>query len=37
LESNIANQEEDMEFMRSIEARDWIIAAVAFVAGAWIF
>jgi hypothetical protein len=29
--------EEDMEFMRSIEARDWIIAAVAFVAGAWIF
>lgn len=30
-------EEEDMEFMRSIEARDWIIAAVAFVAGAWIF
>ena len=30
-------EEEDMEFMRSIEVRDWIIAAVAFVAGAWIF
>jgi len=26
-----------MDFIRAIEAKDWIIAAVAFVAGAFIF
>jgi len=26
-----------MDFIRAIEAKDWIIAVVAFVAGAFIF
>jgi len=26
-----------MDFIRAIETKDWIIAAVAFVAGAFIF
>jgi len=26
-----------MDFIRKIEARDWIIAVTAFIAGAWIF
>jgi len=26
-----------MDFLRRIEARDWIIAVTAFIAGAWIF
>jgi len=26
-----------MDFIRKIEARDWIIAVSAFIAGAWIF
>jgi hypothetical protein len=31
------SEEDDMEFIRNIQARDWVIAAVAFVAGAFIF
>lgn len=30
-------REHEMDFLRKIETRDWVIAAVAFVAGAWIF
>jgi len=26
-----------MDFMRNIQPRDWMIAVVAFVGGAWIF
>jgi len=26
-----------MDFIRALEAKDWVIAAVAFVAGAFIF
>jgi len=26
-----------MDFLRRIEARDWVIAIGAFIAGAWIF
>ena len=32
-----ASVEEDMDFVRNMQARDWIIAAVSFVAGAFIF
>jgi hypothetical protein len=30
-------KEAEMDFIRAIEARDWVIAAVAFFAGAFIF
>jgi hypothetical protein len=30
-------EEDEMEFIRNIETRDWVIAAIAFVAGAFIF
>jgi len=33
----IPSKEDDMDFIRAIEAKDWIIAVVAFVAGAFIF
>jgi hypothetical protein len=29
--------EDEMDFIRTIQTKDWMIAAVAFVAGAWIF
>jgi hypothetical protein len=29
--------EGEMNFLRTLEARDWIIAVGAFIAGAWIF
>jgi hypothetical protein len=30
-------EEVEMDFIRDIQARDWMIAAIAFVAGAFIF
>jgi hypothetical protein len=30
-------KEDAMNFLKRIEARDWMIAAVAFIGGAWIF
>ena len=30
-------REQDMDFIRSMQAKDWMIAAIAFVAGAFIF
>jgi hypothetical protein len=30
-------EEADMDFIRDLQAKDWLIAAVAFVAGAFIF
>jgi hypothetical protein len=35
--NNTPSEEDEMDFMRRIEARDWIIAVGAFVMGAWIF
>jgi len=29
--------EDDMDFIRKIEMRDWVVAIGAFIAGAWIF
>jgi len=26
-----------MDFIRRLQAKDWTIAAIAFIAGAWIF
>ena len=34
---NTLPKEDEMDFIRKIEARDWIIAVSAFIAGAWIF
>ena len=34
---NTLAKEAEMDFIRRIEARDWIIAVGAFIAGAWIF
>jgi antitoxin component HigA of HigAB toxin-antitoxin module len=33
----IQKKELAMDFIRRLQARDWTIAAVAFLAGAWIF
>jgi hypothetical protein len=30
-------EEDEMDFFRTMQAKDWMIAAVAFVAGAFIF
>jgi hypothetical protein len=30
-------EEADMDFMRNIQSRDWVIAAIAFIAGAIVF
>jgi hypothetical protein len=30
-------KEDEMDFLKRIEARDWMIAVVAFIGGAWIF
>jgi hypothetical protein len=35
--SNTPSEEDEMDFIRKLEARDWIIGVVAFMAGAWIF
>jgi hypothetical protein len=35
--ANTPSEEDEMDFIRKIEARDWIIAVSAFIAGAWIF
>jgi hypothetical protein len=35
--ANTPDEEDEMDFLRRIEARDWIIAVSAFIAGAWIF
>jgi len=35
--NNTLPKEDEMDFIRKIEARDWIIAVSAFIAGAWIF
>ena len=32
-----ADEEDEMDFIRKIEVRDWAIAIGAFLAGAWIF
>lgn len=32
-----AAEEAEMDFFKNMEAKDWMIAAVAFVAGAFIF
>lgn len=29
--------EDNMDFIRTLQTKDWMIAAVAFIAGAWIF
>jgi hypothetical protein len=34
---NTRREEDEMDFLKRIEARDWIIAVTAFIAGAWIF
>jgi hypothetical protein len=34
---NTQSEEDEMDFIRKLEARDWIIAVGAFMAGAWIF
>jgi hypothetical protein len=31
------SEEDEMEFIRNMQSRDWVIVAVAFVAGALIF
>lgn len=36
-DNTAGSEEDDMEFIRNIETRDWVIAAIAFVAGAFIF
>jgi hypothetical protein len=35
--ANTPSEEAEMEFIRKLEARDWVIAIGAFIAGAWIF
>jgi hypothetical protein len=35
--NNTLSEEDEMDFIRKLEARDWIIAVGAFIAGAWIF
>jgi hypothetical protein len=30
-------EEEAMNFLKRIEGRDWLIAVVAFIGGAWLF
>jgi hypothetical protein len=30
-------KERNMEFLRNVQARDWVIGVAAFIAGAWIF
>jgi hypothetical protein len=35
--NNTLREEDEMDFIRRIETRDWIIAVSAFIAGAWIF
>jgi hypothetical protein len=37
MQYTIGHEEDQMEFMKRIEARDWMIALGAFLAGAWIF
>jgi hypothetical protein len=32
-----AGEDDEMNFFRNVEARDWIVAVTAFIAGAWIF
>jgi len=34
---NTHRRESEMNVLRNIEARDWVIGVVAFLAGAWIF
>jgi len=34
---NTLTVEDDMDFIRKIEMRDWVVAVGAFIAGAWIF
>jgi hypothetical protein len=35
--NNTLSEEAEMDFIRKLEARDWVIAIGAFIAGAWIF
>jgi len=37
IDNTARSEEDEMEFIRNIQARDWVIVAVAFVAGALIF
>ena len=32
-----AAREQDMDFLRNMQTKDWVVAAIAFVAGAIIF
>jgi hypothetical protein len=34
---NTLAKEDEMDFIRKIETRDWVVAIGAFIAGAWIF
>jgi hypothetical protein len=35
--NTLSEKERDMNFISTIQPRDWMIAIAAFVAGAWIF
>jgi hypothetical protein len=35
--ANTVAQEAGMDFIKSMQSRDWVVAAVAFIAGALIF
>jgi hypothetical protein len=34
---NNTQEEVEMDFVRNLQPRDWVVAAIAFIAGAFIF